>query len=270
MTPICPLCDSKKYHEIKMDRCIVYQCNSCTLEYINDQEYKIDNNYLKNYNKVRNEKSTSSKLRQIQYTLDAKHFSQNVSQGNVLDVGCSTGDFLNILSQKPDLRLFGIDTDKDAISTAKIKCNSEINFLNTDLINYQSNLKFDCIIFRGSFQFLGSDLKETLNKISEISSKNTKIIIYSLPNSDSILYYFLKDKWNLFDEFSHTLIFNKTSLMKLCKLYKYKIQEFSYPYLETAYANQANDYESLIQLINGEKKDSFPFLGNIIQVVLEK
>jgi len=195
-----------------MDRCIVYQCNSCTLEYINDQEYKIDNNYLKNYNKVRNEKSTSSKLRQIQYTLDAKHFSQNVSQGNVLDVGCSTGDFLNILSQKPDLRLFGIDTDKDAISTAKIKCNSEINFLNTDLINYQSNLKFDCIIFRGSFQFLGSDLKETLNKISEISSKNTKIIIYSLPNSDSILYYFLKDKWNLFDEFSHTLIFNKTSL----------------------------------------------------------
>ena len=110
-----------------MDRCIVYQCDSCTLEYINDQEYKIDNDYLKNYNKVRNEKSTSSKLRQIQYTLDSIHFSKNVSQGNVLDVGCSTGDFLNILSQKPDLRLFGIDTDKDAISTAKIKCLSLIH-----------------------------------------------------------------------------------------------------------------------------------------------
>lgn len=270
MTQICPLCDSKKYHEIKMDRCIVYQCNNCTLEYINDQEYKIDNNYLKNYDKVRNKKSTSSKLRQIQYTLDAKHLEKNISQGNVLDVGCSTGDFLNILSQNPDLHLFGIDIDKDAISIAKTKYNSGINFFNTNLINYQTNLKFDCIVFRGSFQFLGSDLKGTLKKISEISSKNTKILIYSLPNSESILYYFLKDKWNLFDEFSHTLIFNKTSLMKLCKLYKYKIKECSFPYLETPYANQVNDYESLIQLINGEKKDSFPFLGNIIQVVLEK
>tara|TARA_Y100001949_G_C15908338_1_gene295747 strand:+ start:60 stop:872 length:813 start_codon:yes stop_codon:yes gene_type:complete len=270
MTPICPLCDSKKCHEIKMDSCIVYQCNNCTLQYINDKENNIENNYLKNYNESRSEKSTLSKLRQIQYALDAKYLEKNISQGNVLDVGCSTGDFLNILSQNHDLHLFGIDIDEDAISIAKTKCNSEINFFNTDLINYQTNLKFDCIVFRGSFQFLGSDLKETLKKISEISSKNTKILIYSLPNSDSILYYFLKDKWNLFDEFSHTLIFNRTSLMKLCELYGYKIKEYAYPYLETPYANQANDYESLIQLINGEKKDSFPFLGNIIQVVLEK
>ncbi|MCV0366643.1 class I SAM-dependent methyltransferase [Nitrosopumilus sp.] len=193
-----------------------------------------------------------------------------VPKGNVLDIGCSTGGFLANLSKISDLQLYGIDIDRDAIAIAEEKCNSAINFTETDLINYQTNLKFDCIVFRGSFQFLGFDLKETMKKIAELSSENVKIIIYSLPNSDSILYNLLKDNWHLFDEISHTLIFNKMSIMKLCEIYNYKIQECSYPYLETPYANHVKDNESLIQLIKGETKKSFPFWGNIMQIVLEK
>jgi len=267
---VCPLCDSTEFQEIKMDSCIVYQCIQCYLQYINNEEYKKDYNYLKNYSEFRKENSTSSKLRKIQYSLDAKHLKKIISKGNVLDIGCSTGGFLDNLSKISDLNLYGIDIDKDAITIAKKKYNSEIDFFNTDLINYQTNLKFSCIIFRGSFQFLGYDLTKTLKKISELSTDNVKIIIYSLPNSDSILYHLLKEKWHLFDKFSHTLIFNKMSIMRLCEMYNYKIQECSYPYLETPYANHVKDNESLIQLINGETRKSFPFWGNIMQIVLEK
>ena len=267
---VCPLCDSKEFQEFKMNSCKVYQCNQCFLQYINNKENKKKSHYLKNYNESRKEDSTSSKLRQIQYSLDAKHLEKIISKGNILDVGCSTGKFLDNLSKIPNFNLYGIDPDMDAIAIAKKKCNSKIKFTNTDLNNYQTNLKFDCIIFRGSFQFLGYDLKKTLDRISKMSSKNIKIIIYSLPNSDSILYHLLKDEWHLFDEFSHTLIFNRNAITELCERFDYKIQECSYPYLETPYANCVKDNESLIQLIKGEKKKSFPFWGNIMQIVLEK
>ncbi len=267
---VCPLCDSKEFQEMKMNTCKVYQCNQCSLQYINNQKHKKNTDYLKNYSELRKEDSTLTKLRQIQYSLDSKHLKKNITNGNVLDIGCSTGGFLNNLSEISDLHLYGIDIDQDAIDIAKKKCDSRIDFTNTDLINYETNFKFDCIVFRGSFQFLGYDLRKTWNKISELSSKNVKIIIYSLPNSDSILYYLLKDNWHLFDKFSHTLIFNRISIMKLCEIYNYKIQELSYPYLETPYANLVEDNESLIQLIKGKKKKSFPFWGNIMQIVLEK
>jgi trans-aconitate methyltransferase len=267
---ICPLCDSKEFERIDIQSYKLYQCNSCSLQYFNDNEFDKDQNYLNIYSKSRDEKSIFSKLRQVQYSIDAEHLEKNIPKGNILDVGCSTGEFLNILSKFSELHLYGIDTDSDAISIAKTKGKSSINFINTDIINYQTDLKFDCIIFRGSFQFLGHDLKETFKKISKISSKNCKIIIYSLPNSDSILYYLLKDNWHLFDKFSQTLIFNKRSIMKLCKIYNYKIYEYSYPYLETPYANYLENYENLLQLIKGEKKNSFPFWGNIMQIVLEK
>ena len=146
----------------------------------------------------------------------------------------------------------------------------EINFFKTNLINWNTNLKFDCIIFRGSFQFLGKDLNNHMEKISNICSNKSKIIVYSLPNSDSILYHILKDKWHLFDRFSHTLIFNRNSIMYLAKKFDYNVVECSYPYLETPYANITKDYEKLKKLIKFGKNESFPFWGNIMQVVLEK
>ncbi len=218
---ICPLCTSNKFQEKKMKSCQVYQCSNCALQYFDDDKCDKDSNYLQNYKESRKDKSVLSKLRQIQYSIDVEHLKKNILKGNVLDVGCSTGEFLNKLQKVSKLNLYGIDTDESAISVAKNKYDSTIDFVNTDLINYQTNLKFDCIIFRGSFQFLGHDLKKTLEKISKISSNNCKIIIYSLPNSNSILYYLLKDEWNLFDMFSKTLIFNKTSIMKLCEIYNY-------------------------------------------------
>ena len=270
MIMICPLCNSTNIQEISMNSCKVNECIKCNLQFINKEKQEKNESYLTKYQESRKEDSKLGKLREIQYSLDVEYFKKLDVKGNVLDVGCSTGIFLNKLSKITNLNLHGIDTDYNAIEVAKNKSNSKINFTNTNLMDYETNLKFDCIIFRGSFQFLGYDLKKTLDRISEISSKNIKIIIYSLPNSDSILYHLLKDEWHLFDKFSHTLIFNRNAITELCERFDYKIQECSYPYLETPYANCVKDNKSLIQLIKGEKKRSFPFWGNIMQIVLEK
>ncbi len=90
-----------------------------------------------------------------------------------------------------------------------------------------------------------------------------------MPNSDSFLYYLLKQQWNLFDEDSHKLIFNKFSIEKLCKLYNFEIEHFSYPYLDTPYANPSKDYKKMIQSIYYNNPTNVPFWGNIMQLVLK-
>ena len=264
---ICLLCSSKSLKKISFPSCVVNYCTKCTLQFIKNPVST--NDYFEKYKKQRSVDSKYSKLRNTQYDIDATFLQKYLKSGNVLDVGCSDGIFLSKLNKYNNYNLIGIDPDSAAIEMAKKKF-SKINFYNTNLLDFDTKIKFDCIIFRGSFQFLGYDLKKTLDRISEISSKNIKIIIYSLPNSDSILYHLLKDEWHLFDKFSHTLIFNRNAITELCERFDYKIQECSYPYLETPYANCVKDNESLIQLIKGEKKKSFPFWGNIMQIVLEK
>ena len=94
--------------------------------------------------------------------------------------------------------------------------------------------------------------------------------MYSIPNSDSILYHILGDKRHMFNKLEHTLIFNRNSILKLCELFNYKPIEISFPYLETPYSNVEEDYNSLINLIKKNETKSFPFWGNIMQIILEK
>jgi SAM-dependent methyltransferase len=263
---ICLLCSSKSLKKISFPSCVVNYCTKCTLQFIKNPVST--NDYFEKYKKQRSVDSKYSKLRNTQYDIDATFLQKYLKSGNVLDVGCSDGIFLSKLNKYNNYNLIGIDPDSAAIEMAKKKF-SKINFYNTNLLDFDTKIKFDCIIFRGSFQFLGSELKSTLKKIQKIGKKNSKIIIYSLPNSDSFLYHLLKEKWNLFDENSHKLIFNEFSIEKLCKLYNFEIEHISYPYLGTPYADPPKDYKKMIQSIRSGIFTNIPFWGNIMQFVLK-
>ena len=83
------------------------------------------------------------------------------------------------------------------------------------------------------------------------------------------MYHLLKDKWNLFDQNTHKLIFNESSIEKLCKLYNFEIEHLSYPYLDTPYANPSKDYKKIIQSIRSGNFTNVPFWGNLMQVILK-
>lgn len=263
---LCPLCSSYNIKTIKFEKQRIKKCVECDLQFIPTNSQ--NQNYFKNYFKFRNHTSSHYKLRLKQYDIDTIFFSDIVSKGSVLDVGCSDGVFLSKLDKIGNYNLFGIDPDKFAINNAKKKF-PKIKFEANNLLKFQPKIKFDAIIFRGSFQFLGIELRNTLKKLPSILKRNARIYIFSLPNSDSFLYYLHKEKWNLFDEKTHKLIFNEFSIQKLCKLYNFEIEHFSYPYLNTPYANPIKDYKKLIQSIHSGNFSNVPFWGNIIQLVLK-
>ena len=162
----------------------------------------------------------------------------------------------------------GIDIDSSAIIKAKSKY-SEVIFKNIDLLKINSNDSFDLILFRGTFQYLGEELQKSITHLKKLLSKNGKIIIFSLPSSDSLIYKLLGDKWSLFNP-EMPLIFNEKSLRFLCEQNSLTIDDLSYPYLEDIYSNIEEDYKELIKIINGKSKKSTPFWGAIMRVVLSQ
>jgi len=261
----CPLCNSNQKIKKVLSECEVSICEICTLNFI---ESKQDDEYYNGFHEHFDlSNSKIDELRNKQYEIHAKHLQNTVKEGRILDVGCSSGELLGRISKK-EFELVGIDPDKSAIDNA-IKDYPQIKFHNVDLINFDTELIFDAFVFRGTFQYLSHDLSASLKKIREIGRKGSKIIIYSLPNSDSIIYKILGDRWHMFHKLEHTLIFNRNSFINMCKIYNFEMVECSYPYLETPYANLEQDYEDLINLIKNDSKKSFPFWGNIMQVVLK-
>lgn len=264
----CPLCSSSEKITKEFKNSTVYICKNCSLEFLEKQQ---DSDYYQNYCEHFDLSDTKiDELRDIQYSIHAEHIKKNISKGNLLDVGCSSGELLSRLKNDSNYDLFGIDPDKLAIDSAKQKYGSKITFSDSYLTNFESNKTFDAFIFRGTFQYLGNELISSMKKIKSLSTKSSKILMYSIPNSDSFLYHFLGENWHMFHKLEHTLIFNRLSILKLCEIFNYKLIELSYPYLETPYANPKKDYENLIDIIHNKKTNSFPFWGNIFQAVLEK
>ena len=90
--------------------------------------------------------SNSDEKRVQSYKNEYKKITQYVKEGNVLDVGCGMGEFLELFSENSWNR-FGIEVSEHAAKAAQEKSIHMINFENT-------KFSFDLIILRGVFQHL--------------------------------------------------------------------------------------------------------------------
>lgn len=100
----------------------------------------------------------------------------------VLDLGCSTANTLIALSQRSDLKLFGLDNSKDMIIKAKQKASDfglNINFINDEIeniLNLDNN--FDAIICSYTLHFIRPLLRQDLlNKIYKKLNLNGVFIL---------------------------------------------------------------------------------------------
>ena len=135
------------------------------------------------------------------------------------------------------------------------------------MLEISPNNKFDLILFRGTFQYLDQFLHKSVEHVKQILKKNGKIVIFSLPSTDSLVYFLLKEKWALFNP-EMSLMFNENSFRYLCDKYSLSIDDLDYPYLDDAYSNLDKDYKQLINIILGKSDASTPFWGALMRVVI--
>ena len=100
------------------------------------------------------------------------------AKSKVLDLMCGTGFLLNkIKTERPDLALYGIDSNEDFISFAK-KNYPNIEFSVKDVFNIVEDFKFDTIICTGGTHHLKDEMKLSfLNLIKKSLNPNGVAII---------------------------------------------------------------------------------------------
>lgn len=271
-TRTCFLCDSVDVNEENIGDILVLRCNDCGFQHIPDNLKYLWEGYFSDYfQRDRSMLSSSNELRKKQYIIDEKFAAKYIINGtSVLDVGCSSGDFLaTIYNSKKNLKIMGIDIDSSAIDAAKNKYASIGLFEEKNLLEVGCNKKFDTIIFRGTLQYLGDSLHDSMHYLKELLNDDGKIIIFSLPSTDAFMYYLLKDRWALFHP-EMPLMFNESSIRRLSSKFRYHVERLEYPYLDDVYANPKEDYEYVKKIILGEYSKSVPFWGSLMTVVLSK
>ena len=123
-----------------------------------------------------NNRFLTDQRRVSQFELDKTFIHKYVASGNLLDVGCSTGEFCRYLNWDGDL--YGMEINDFARSEA-----SQFISFSRDLFN--SSSFFDCIVFRGTIQHV--DVPFFMIKSAYTALKpGGHLFFISTPNTDSI------------------------------------------------------------------------------------
>lgn len=270
----CPVCNSKSFSDWNINKkspLKAFKCNKCSLVFMNKiLDIQCRSDFYKGYNYNRNiQNKINEKNRRKMYKLDYKYVSKFITnKSSILDIGCGMGDFLNFF--KNNTVKHGIELDNDAINRGKIN-HPSIKFYSDYNIFEKKNIKFDCIIFRGTFQYV-DDIKQLLNKCYSSLKKKGVLVILSLPNATSPLADLQRENWSMYSKYEHINFYNLNILFNLFKN-KFEIINIKYPYLNTPYSNPIKDTKNVINMLMGKKKfleTKTPFWGSLINLIAVK
>lgn len=112
--------------------------------------------------------------------------------GEVLDIGCATGNAIKIIKELyPHSLITGIDLKKELLHIARKRVGPKPKLIQTCITKYKPKIKFDLIIASGVLSIF-DDVSKMLNKWINWLKKNGILYIYGRFNSsdiDTIVYF---------------------------------------------------------------------------------
>jgi len=208
----CPLCES--YHRrvlFKKNGGAYVICEDCDMVYLNpvfkDEELK--KYYQQNNTAQAKAHESENEFYTAIYKEGLKGISKFVAHGSVLDIGCSSGLFLDI-ARKEEWQTYGIELNKVEYEIASRRrhvvwdCSVE---------NLPHGLKFDVITMWDVLEHI----KTSSTFLATIGSRlNAKGIIFlQVPNVASLAARILRDRCNMFDGIEHVNLYSPKTMRVL-------------------------------------------------------
>ncbi len=183
-------------------------CNNCTHEFCSpipqdfarNYEDVVDNEYLKHSN---SREKTAEKI--------LTHLKRIKPHGRLIDIGCATGDFLNIAKTKSNYDVFGLEP---SIWASTIALNRGLRIHQEFLENFSSKnpIQFDIVTCWGVIEHFVNPKKETINMVNIL--KPGGILALWTGDVSSITSRLLGRRW-WYWQGQHIQYFSKKSLRKL-------------------------------------------------------
>ena len=148
-----------------------------------------------------------------------------IKDGKVLDIGCGSGNYLYKLN-KIGWQIYGLDIDKDACNFAMDSVGVEVYCGNIFDANYPDNF-FNVVTMWHTLEHV-SDPLSVLNECKRIIKNNGWLFI-GVPNTDSLEFSLLKEKWMHLDIPRHLFDFQPKNLKILLEKAGFEIRKIKYP-----------------------------------------
>jgi len=185
--------------------------------------------------------------------------------GTVLDVGCSTGEFLQHIGWSG--KKYGIEISQFAAEKA-IQNGIDI------VSDYDIPNSLDAIIYRGTIQHLDSPFR-SIEKAAKTLKPGGKVFFIATPNIHSV-YYRLFNTLPALDQQRNFYLPSACSLKNLGEMFNFDFVAVEYPYIHSPYSSPGVDHIKflykflLLPFGDLSEKVEFSFHKNMMNMVVKK
>ena len=156
--------------------------------------------------------------------------------GSILDIGCSTGFFLDIAKGR-GWNTTGIELGLDEAAQAEAKGHRTIK---QTIDHLDPNEKFDAITMWDVLEHIPDGIDQ-LNKIKAHLNEGG-ILFFQIPNSDALAAKIMRSSCRMFDGLEHTNLYNPKTVALLAEKCGYAIKNVRSVISEIAVTNNYLDY----------------------------
>jgi len=189
------------------------QCNNCKVIYLEKDTLKDNLDLYSDDYHCYHRLQTKNKLIQYMVHFGLKNRIKIVLQfkksGNLLDIGCATGEFLNELNFKSDWNLYGIEPNLSARNYAASIGNLTI-FSDLEKANFNDNF-FDVITLWDVIEHIDNPTK-LMQQVNRIIKKEGVLIIKT-PNPFSAEANLFKEYWSGLETPWHIFLYPENTLI---------------------------------------------------------
>ena len=260
----CPICNSSVFSEflitqdyfLTKKKFVISQCTECGFKFTNPRpalddlpKYYESTEYISHSNA---DKGLVNKIYQIvrTYTLKSKERLINsfITEGQILDIGCGTGEFLNKMQQNSFIAT-GIEPNQDARKHAKRKYGLAV-YDEVDIIGLSKN-HFNVITLWHVLEHVFY-LNERIAQLKELIAKDG-ILVVALPNPSSWDAKHYGKFWAAYDCPRHLYHFDQPSVKKIFNDHGFEVVNQKPMYFDSFYVSMLSEKykQSKLQFLNG-------------------
>jgi 2-polyprenyl-3-methyl-5-hydroxy-6-metoxy-1,4-benzoquinol methylase len=231
MTPSCTICTTPSPHLLTKDGYDLYCCPTCGLvfvyplpkqEFLTEKVYSYESGYQSNKKGDFKDKPTDIKTKRIFDILDELE-----KEGNLLDVGCSSGEFMHY-AELEGFTTYGVELNR---RTAEVARAQGLNVFNGFLEDAKYESDFFDVIFLGDVIEHVTSPRNLIKECTRVL-KRGGIMVISTPNLDCPwaattfkLNQLFKIPWSSVTPPYHLSQFSYGNLYRLMREYRYSVTD---------------------------------------------
>lgn len=199
--------------------------------------------------------------RRAQFLAEGEFIRRHITSGRVMDVGCSTGEFLTTIEWQGEK--YGMEISPFARAIAEksgVRFDKDL-FSETDF--------FDLVVFRGTIQHIDEPFR--FMKFAHRALKPGGFVVFlATPNINSP-FYWLKKTLPFLDAPRNFYLPDDINLSRSLTNYGFTVRETRFPYLGTPYAQPLKDHWRFLKnCLNPGKTYPHAFWRSSMELIAQK